>query len=119
MIRIMRTVNAGGDVSTVVRPWVWSDEEQSWVRLSATHVPLARIKPPSVQRKTATCSVYAPNGAVGRTCADVQSAAEWCDGHILRLGYKVRLEHAPIPASEVDKGMRYVWLRMWGTQPSY
>ncbi len=119
MIRITRTLSAGGELSTAVRPWCWSEEEQSWVRLSHNHVPLARIKPPSVERKTATCSVYSPNGAVGRTSPDVQSAAEWCDGQIVRLGYKVKLQHAPIPASEVDKGMQYVWLRMWGPQPSY
>lgn len=95
------------------RPWKWIDAEESWVRLADNHAPLARVRPPGVERKTANCSVYAVSGMIGRTSPDVNSAAEWCDGQLLRLGFKLRLSPCPIPQDEVDKGLRWLWLRLW------
>ncbi len=109
----------GGTVSTSLRPWIWSEEEESWVRLAQNHAPVARVRPPGVERKTASCTVYAPSRAIGRTSPDVQSAAEWCDGQLLRLGFKLRLTNAPVDSAQVEKGMRFVWLRMWGPQPRH
>lgn len=100
-------------MNSAPRPWKWIDSEESWVRLAPNHAPLARIRPPGPERKMASCSVYAVSGTIGRTSPDVHSAAEWCDGQLLRLGYKLRLSPSPILDLEVHKGMRWMWLRIW------
>ena len=93
-----------------MKPWKWCPDEKCWIRESANHVPVARIRPPQAGRSTVNCTVYGSTGNLGRNCDDLQDAARWCDRQLVSMAYRLRLEDEPVSKVEAHKGFAWVWL---------
>ncbi len=105
-------------VEDSVKPWTWCEDEHSWVRLADNHVIVARIRPPSIERKKANCTIYGHAGLIGRTSDTLQGAAQWCDKELVKLGFKLKIGENPVSEPEAEKGYRWLWLRFWSGMES-
>lgn len=113
----VRPESAGVEEGSV-KPWIWCEDEHSWVRLADNHAIVARIRPPTIERKKANCTIYAHTGLTGRTSDTLQGAAQWCDKELVKIGYKLKTIEEPVSYAEAQKGYCWLWLRFWSGMES-